>query len=202
MPALLLGVGWFTDAGGDPFVERGHLGNVIMLSVFVGPSSFAQTFATSPWHAASWLFFTTPADRVRLITATRDIAAVGLILPITLAVSVLMWLSYHHAGHALMEAGFVGALGYVNLQLSVLFRPSLPFSRPVAVGKRPVMAGGIGFVPMLTGFVLFVAGGIFAFRSLASFAVTSIVVCAISVSLNVWTRRRLAARVGMIQYMG
>jgi len=191
MPAIFLGAGWFADTGTDPFVDHGGAGSIVLLTIFAAPSSFLQTFATSPLHEASWLFFTTPADRARLITATRDIAAVCLIAPIAIAIAGLMWFSHHHLGHALLQAGFVGALGYVNLQLAVLFKPSLPFSRPVATGKRPSLPAGIGFLPMMTGAALFVVSGLFAFRSLTSFAITAVVIAATIVGLEVWTRRRL-----------
>jgi hypothetical protein len=202
MPAIFLGAGWLADAGTDPFVEHGRTGGMFMLAVFAAPSGFLQTFATSPSHQASWLFFTTPADRIRLITATRDVAAACLIVPITLAIAGLLWFSHHHLGHALLQAGFVGALGYVNLQLSVLFRPSLPFSCPVSAGKRTVLPGGMGFVPMLTGSAIFIVASLVAFRSLTSFAVTALVVSATSVALNAWTRRRLTVRIRSIHYMG
>jgi hypothetical protein len=202
MPAVFLGAGWLADAGTDPFVDHGHAGSMFMLAVFAAPSGFLQTFATSPSHQASWLFFTTPADRIRLITATRDVAAASLIAPITAAIAGLMWFSHHHLGHALLQALFVGALGYVNLQLAVLFRPSLPFSRPVATGKRPTLPGGIGFLPMVTGAALFIAAGLFAFRSLLSFAITALVIGATIVALDAWTRRRLAAVSRTLAYEG
>lgn len=202
MPAILLGAGWLAAAGTDPFVAHEHSGSIFLLTVFAAPSGFLQTFAASPSHQASWLFFTTPADRIRLITATRDIAAAYLIAPITLAIAGLMWFSYHHLGHALLQAGFVGALGYVNLQLAVLFRPSLPFSRPVATGKRPTLPGGIGFLPMMTGAALFIIGGLFAFRSLVSFTVAVLIIGAAIVALDAWTRRRLTAVSRTLMYEG
>jgi hypothetical protein len=202
MPAIFLGAGWFADAGTDPFVDRTHAGSIFLLAIFAAPSGFLQTFASSPVHQASWLFFTTPADRIRLITATRDIAAVCLIAPITLAIAGLMWFSYHHLGHAMLQALFVGALGYVNLQLAVLFRPSLPFSRPVATGKRPTLPAGVGFLPMMTGSALFIVGGLVAFRSLLSFANTALVIGATIVALEVWTRRRLATVSRTLAYEG
>jgi hypothetical protein len=202
MPAIFLGAGWFVDAGTDPFVDRTHVGSIFLLTIFAAPSGFLQTFASSPVHQASWLFFTTPADRIRLITATRDIAAVCLIAPITLAIAALMWFSYHHLGHAVLQALFVGALGYVNLQLAVLFRPSLPFSRPVATGKHPTLPAGIGVIPMLTGSALFIVGGLLAFRSLLSFAITALVIGATIVALEVWTRRRLVKVGRTLMYEG
>jgi len=149
MGALLLGLMmWTMDSTDAPLVDPFRAsGAVIQRSSWYGdtlgtfmaamfmPAFMWQSMVTSTTAKAAWPFFTTGADRVRLATATRDMAAVLSLLPLLATVGGYCAHVFGNTGHALMYTLFLGALGYIQLQFITLIRPVLPFSQPAEPGR-------------------------------------------------------------------
>jgi hypothetical protein len=117
----------------DPFrpmdAGRGTLG-VLAFWASALPSFFHRTLSTSASFEASWMFFTTPADRARLAASTRDVIAICTIGPMVIGLAALFLYAFGDLGHALGIAVTIGLISYTVLQLVTLHRPYLPLARP------------------------------------------------------------------------
>ena len=128
---FVMGSSWSLPV--DPFdggaeAEQG-LGPLFAL--LFAPSQIYQALAVSASHGASWMFYSTPADRPAIITAGRDTIAGFLIAPLTLLLSVYYVYAFGHVWHALLHAASLGLMAYGCFQLNVLFAPRMPFSVPM-----------------------------------------------------------------------
>jgi hypothetical protein len=126
----------------DPFVTSSSSFSLLLAVGFL-VLGFYEGFATSRAAEATWPFFTTAADRNRLILAARDISAVVILAPVMAAVLGLLLYSFANAAHAVVHTLVVGGLAFIELQLLVLVKPAVPFS------ALPGTRGGPGLRSMM-----------------------------------------------------
>ena len=142
-------VGWPADPFAASMPARND-GAMLMFAATFLPISFRQTLVTSQQAAGSWLFFTTPADRVRLLITTRRIVAAVVLVPAMATVVGVSVYAYGHLGHALLNGLFIGLVSYLLLQLGDWLDPRLPFSTPVV----PTTGRKLPFKPAMVGISL------------------------------------------------
>lgn len=172
-----------------------------MFALLFVPAQVYQTLVQTPSHQASWLFFSSPADRVKLVTAGRDAIAAFVLLPALLMLTVFFAFAYGHAGHAVLHTAFLGGIAYASLQLSVLITPRLPFSAPFVQGSAhgfPIFAN---LLVLLIGMPFFALLQFLAYRSAFHLAVGFAGVAALVCALNVLTRRRIERRASTLVYI-
>lgn len=121
----------------DPFVDLGEFsyGLVVMNFAAIGfPLVVAELLSMTKSWRASWIFFTLPADRAKLVVNAGLCVTLFLIAPIALLIGgVLVWSlgsPWHAAAHALVLA----LLAHLAVQARQLAGPHLPFSRPPLKG--------------------------------------------------------------------
>ena len=172
----------------DPFVDTSPAFFAFMAVGFLAVS-FYDSLAISQAADATWLFFTTPGARSRLILAARDITATIVLAP---AVAILLGIFLHrfdHPGHAIVHAFAIAGLAFIELQIAVLLKPAVPFSLPLGVAKP-----GIGFRPFLVGVVplaMFFGLHFLAYRSRLGTAIGLAVIGLAIAALEHRLRRRL-----------
>lgn len=123
----------------DPFIEgEAGFGNIwmIYLAATLLPPTLRQSLIHSDAYAASWIYFATPADRGRLVLATKDFIYACFVLPYLTLVGLMLLYFFRHPLHVLLELLLLALLTHFILQLTTLFSPSLPFSQPVQKGQR------------------------------------------------------------------
>ena len=121
---------FFRDAApGESFVVMAQFGGMYLAVLTY------EAMLTSASSDASWPFFTSPADRVRLVQAGRDLVFVAVVLPVLIALTCLLAFAYRHAGHAVLQGALLAGTIYALLQAQVLFKPRIPFSVPIT-GRR------------------------------------------------------------------
>jgi hypothetical protein len=165
------------------------------------PAQVYQTLVQTPAHQASWLFFSSPADRVKVVTAGRDAIAAFVLLPALVLLMVFFAFAYGHGGHAVLHTAFLGGIAYAALQLSVLITPRLPFSVPFVQASAhgfPIFAN---LLVLLIGMPCFVLLQFVAYRSGVHLAVGFVGVAALIWMLNVLTRRRIERRASTLVYI-
>ena len=78
----------------DPFDGMSPKGmdDYMMIYTLSGLLPMILLFAMqySPSYRAAWVFFATPLDRQRLLTATRDIATVSVVIPLFIALTGIL----------------------------------------------------------------------------------------------------------------
>jgi hypothetical protein len=130
---LDLVIGMREGAAADPFAGGGAEGpaaNLLSLTALLLPALIIRQLEASDAHRASWIYHATPADRGRLVVALKNVAVVYFLLPLgALLAAVFAW-RFAHAGHALVHAAVLTAVGHLALQTAMLLQPRLPFARP------------------------------------------------------------------------
>jgi hypothetical protein len=172
-----------------------------MFALFFVPAQIYQTLVQTPSHQASWLFFSSPSDRARIVTAGRDAIAAFVLLPALVLLTLFFAYAYGHGAHALLHAVFLGGIAYATLQLSVLITPRLPFSLPFVKGGAhgfPIFAN---LLALLVGMPAFALLQLLAYRSGAYLAVAFVTVAALIWLLNRLTRRRIERRASTLVYI-
>ena len=180
----------------DPFTatSRERAGGLTMpiLALVMVPMHVYQTIASTTQDDASWLYFTTPANRPRIITAGRDVVALYVLLPLVLALGGFYAWVYRHPVHAMAHCLFLGVFAVLSLQANVFLKPQLPFSVPMLRNQRAPFSIGTLLLMMLVMTPLALVAQHFAFRSWTAMAVVVLVLLALSAGLNGLTRRRIA----------
>ena len=182
----------------DPFLVTGHerVGGLTMplAALVMVPMQVYQTIAASVAHEASWLYFTTPADRVRIITSARDAIAVYVLGPLLLLLCAFYIYSFGHVRHAAVHCVFLGLLAYMSLQLAVLIAPRLPFSVPLLNPRHSPFPIGTMLLLMLVMMPLSLLLQHFAYRSRVAMALVLSVLVVVSLAINAVTHRRITRR--------
>ena len=180
----------------DPFLVSGHerVGSLTMplAALVMVPMQVYQTIAASVAHDASWLYFTTPADRVRIITSARDAIAVYVLGPLLLLLGAFYVYSFGHVSHAAVHCVFLGLLAYLSLHLAVLIAPRLPFSLPLLNPRHAPFPIGTMLLLMLVMMPLSLLLQHFAYRSRLAMSVVLCLLGFLSLGINALTRRRIA----------
>ena len=180
----------------DPFVVSGsqRVGGLTMplFALIMVPMQVYQTIATTTAPEASWLYFATPADRSRLITAARDAIALYVLGPLVLLLAGFYVYAFRHVGHAFVHSLFLALLAYLSLQLIVAIAPRLPLSVPVIDRQHAAFPIATTFLLMFVMMPLSLAVQHFAYRSRLAMIVALSVLVAISIALDALTRHRLA----------
>ena len=168
----------------DPFVNNAERMDTLMLPMFAllfVPAQVYQALVQTPAHQASWLFFTSPGNHVKLVTAGRDAIAVFVLLPAILLLAVGFGIAYRHVGHGLLHAAFLGAIAYASLQLTVLITPRLPFSTPLVQGTPHGFPLFTNLLVMLIGMPFFALLQYLSYRGglelAAGFAGVGVLIC-------------------------
>ena len=182
----------------DPFLVSGHerVGGLTMplAALVMVPMQVYQTIATSVAHEASWLYFTTPADRARIVTSARDAIAVYVLGPLLLLLCAFYVYAFGHVGHAAVHCVFLGLLAYMSLQLAVLIAPRLPFSLPMLPQRHSPFPIGTMFLLILVMMPLSLLLQHFAYRTRFTMPLVLCLLVGASFGINVVTRRRIRHR--------
>ncbi|MBA2305439.1 MAG: hypothetical protein H0W08_22795 [Acidobacteria bacterium] len=192
----------FKTSGADPF-DAGEAAAVAPLfALLFVPTQIYHTLVGSSGHGASWLFFSTPADRTRLVVGARDAVGVFILLPVSLLLAGFYIYRFSHPAHAFLHATFLGLMAYASLQLNVLLTPRLPFSIPMTGLHR---SSGIPIYStillMLIGAPFFVLFQLFAYRSALHAAIGLAALLLVITTLNRYTRRRVNRRTSSLVYI-
>jgi hypothetical protein len=109
---------------------------MIYLAVTLLPVTLRQSLIPSDAYLASWIYFATPADRARMVLATKDFVYAYFVLPYLIIVGALLLYFFRNPLHVLLHLLLLALLTHLMLQLTTLFSPDLPFSRPVRKAHR------------------------------------------------------------------
>jgi hypothetical protein len=188
----------------DPFVNHGERMDTLMLPMFAllfVPAQMYQALVQTPAYQASWLFFTSPGSHVKLVTAGRDAIAVFVLLPAITLLGLGFGFAYHHLGHGLLHAAFLGAIAYASLQLTVLITPRLPFSTPLVQGSPHGFPLFTNLLVMLIGMPFFALLQYLSYRGSLELSAGFAGIGVLILVLSVLTRRRIARKAATLVYI-
>lgn len=197
---LVIGI---QDGGvGDPFeADSGQGLSMVTIAVMMFPTMLKLNLARSDAFRASWVFFATPADRGRVVQASKNILVVMFLLPYLAAVGLtLAWFStnlLHLAVHLLV----VTLVSHLVLQVVTFIEPELPFAKPLVKGTSSMRV----FMVMIV--VVLVAGILphlapYMYRSTVATLGGIVTLIVLSVMVDRFTRLRVEAQTAELEFQG
>jgi len=205
LTVIYLFMGLRNGSATDPFVTGGGgTGNFWLLyfAILMFPIMLNMTLANSDSYQASWIYYAAPADRTRLVMASKNFVFAFFVTPYLAFLAGLFFYFWRNALHIVLHLGVLLLLSYLALQLSVLFNPVLPFSMPMRKAQRSTMMSvmmmlvpivAIGLMSVFTYFI-------YPHPLLLAGAISGLVV--LSYLLEVVLKRRVQHRTLSMEYQG
>ena len=205
LPVTLVYLLLALDDGGlaDPFVgsdiaARG-LG-MVHFAVLGMPLVLMEHLFRSESYRASWIFFSTPVDRARLIVHVGNSVTIFFLLPYLAALAAVFAWAFGDVRHAAGHAFVLGLISYGGIQTLLLAVPRLPFSEPVRKGARVGAFMGILLLAIVVAALLDIMMFVYARPSLTAATIT-VLVCAAALAPRI-VARGIRGRVERLEFTG
>lgn len=189
----------------DPFVESNWRtvldGTMLYMLILLSPLLLMQMVSQSEAHKASWLFFSTPVDRSRLLLSMRNIVMFNLFLPYLLLLGIT-FVYFMPWEHALMHTLMLGIMAVLIFEVYLLISPKLPFSEQ----RRQQRSAWIQIVYMI--FIALIPGVFLtiivslAYSDTTKFWLYAVLLAIVSAASHVIVRKRLSAKLEAQEYSG
>ncbi len=123
----------------------------IMFYVAIGllPLMVIAGTCYSSAYRAAWIFFTSPANRVRLVLATKRFAIVYFCLPFLVAIFALQTFFFDNAVHAALHTLTMFLLSTIAIAVLVIMIGKIPFSLPLRKGSTTSLFFMSWIVPLV-----------------------------------------------------
>jgi ABC-2 type transport system permease protein len=140
MTVIYLLIGLRDGTVHDPFLPapRGGPSPVTMVLIMM-PSLLKLHLTRSEGFRASWVFFASPADRVKIVRASKDVLVAFFLVPYLIVLALVYTYMVGNLWHVAVHLALQGLLGYLVLQVAMLIDPALPFSRPARKGGNSIV---------------------------------------------------------------
>jgi hypothetical protein len=197
----LRGGGRFFDPFNPDWSSLGH--SVLVYFVIVlFPMTIKEAVTRSESYLASWIFFVTPAEKVRLVLALKKILFTAFIVPYLLVLSLVFLYYFNNVLHVLMHLIVLLLFSYAFLQVYLLFNPQMPFSVPRQMGQRASLLGAVmvlGPIVMIGVLLLF---SFFVYRDPLVYVVSVAVLSLTIVILEKYLLLRVSRKLRRLEFLG
>ncbi len=124
----------------DPFailsgVNTGKPNFLLYFAVSILPFMVTVNTSFSVSYKSAWVFFTSPADRTRIVLSSARFALTCFCLPFTILMAGLFTWFFGNYMHALLHSLFIFVLLMILTKIMVLIYPRVPFSQPMQKGQ-------------------------------------------------------------------
>lgn len=185
-----------TAAGGS-----GSNFSMVSVAVLLFPMLLKRHLSHSDSFRASWVFFSSPADRTDVIRSAKNVLVAFFLLPYLAFVGVILAIFTHDYLYVATWLVLLGALSHMALLLLILLNPEMPFSKPV---ERSGGSGRIIAVMVAAGLV----GALMPLlaraieRSPTATATTFAIIVLATLALNRLTRVRIERQADHLEFQG
>ncbi len=201
LTAIYLIMGLRGDGPGAAAGGSGPNLSLVTMAAMLFPVLLKTNLARSDAYRASWVFFSSPTDRIRLIRSSKNVLVAFFLIPYLAFLGVILALI---TGDLPWVTGYlllVGAVSHLALLGATVVSPELPFSLPMEKGRGSSRM-------LLTMIVIGVLGGLvpllsrMAFASVAATAETFVVILLLTLALRGITRRRVERQSRYLEFQG
>ncbi len=140
------------DGISDPFLPSaektaGPSNTFIVLMML--PMTITMAVFYSAAYKAAWIFYSSPINRLHVLTGSRTATALVFLCPLFVGLSILFTYFFGNPFHALLHALFIVMIIRIPVAVIVLLNPCVPFSLPMASANKLSLKRMLGmFVPM------------------------------------------------------
>jgi ABC-2 type transport system permease protein len=201
MTIVYLFMGLRDHGNSTTFTPSGSRLWMVTVPALLLPILLKTNLARSDAFRASWIFFATPADRTRLIVASRDVLVAFFLVPYLVLLGVAIAFFGVNPGYLLVYLTITGLLSHFALLLVMYIDPELPFAKPIektgSTGRLLVLMFVIGLFSAL---IPFVARLIYS-RATMMVAILAAIL-AVTWLLNRMLRRRIRRLATHLEFQG
>jgi ABC-2 type transport system permease protein len=198
---LLIGL---SDGGiGDPFVagEVGQGMSMVTIAVMMFPTMLKLNLARSDAYRASWIFFATPADRVRVVQSSKNILVVTFLLPYLVLVGLVLAYFSTNVLHVAVHLLVITLVSHLVLQIVTFVEPELPFAKPMVKGSASSRVFGIIVLVVIVASLLpRLAPLVYRSPALTAAGISGLVL--LSLLVDRFTRLRIEAQTAGLEFEG
>jgi hypothetical protein len=138
----------------DPFnvaaaVAKGGSNFTVYMALAFIPSMVIFGSAYSASYQAAWIYYTSPADRTRLVLASNRFAMIFFCIPYLIFMCALMTYFFGSILHAILHCIVLYFVLLILVDLIALIVPRIPFSMPMKSGQRTGAMMITMFIPMI-----------------------------------------------------
>jgi hypothetical protein len=174
--------------------------SMVSVAVIIFPMLLKQHLAHSDSFRASWVFFSSPADRTGLIRSAKNVLLAFFLMPyLVLLGAVLAFLTRDYLYVAIYLL-LLGSLSHIALLVLTLIQPELPFAKPVQKGGSTRIIGAmavIAFIGSLMPFIVEVVED-----SPVATVVTFATIVLSTLTLDRLTRLRIERQTDFLEFEG
>ncbi|MFH0991008.1 MAG: hypothetical protein V1799_13435 [bacterium] len=180
------------------------LGNsaLLYMVIVLFPMMLKEAVTRSESYLASWIFFATPSDKVRLVLSIKRLLFGLFIVPYILFLSIVFSFFFDTMLQVLMHSIVLLLFSQIFLQLFFMLKPQIPFSVPRQLGERTsILVSLMIIVPvfLLVGLMII---AFFAYENLPAYSGTVLFLSLIVMLMEIFLQRRVAKRLGSLEFLG
>lgn len=187
----------------DPFFSTQQ---DIMRSIFIYmplllfPVILVESVSKSRTHLATWIFFSTPADRSQLILSVEKLLFRFYMLPYIVLLAICFTFLIPDIVHGMLHAVLLLCFSAVSIKLLFYIYPRIPFNRPVQFAEKLSMLSILlSMVPLiLTGGLVYLIPTIYS--GMFSYSVALIVMIGSIVLLERLLKKKTIAYAQKIEF--
>jgi hypothetical protein len=182
------------ESGGGDFA-------MVSIAVLLFPMLLKLHLAHSDSFRASWVFFSSPADRTGVIRSAKNVLVTFFLLPYLLFVGLALAFFTNDYLYLLVYLLLLGSSSHMALLALTLMNPELPFAKPVEKGRGSARIIGAMTAVAIIGALMphlarFVEGS--PVRTVVAFSM----ILAITFVLDWLTRVRSERQAGRLEFQG
>jgi hypothetical protein len=171
------------------------------MAVLASPAMLRMLLTRSEAFRASWIFFTCPSDRMKIVRSSKDVLVAFFLVPYLLVVSAIYSYVVGNVAHVLVHVAFLGLLAHLILQIALLLDPALPFSRPMQRSTNASVFFGFTLVTILVSlFIQFYSSRVYS--NVTSTVSAIAVIILIGIVLDLITRARIHRQAQLLEFEG
>jgi hypothetical protein len=188
---------------GDAFVlgDQAEGLRLVSLAMLMFPTMLKLQVGRSDNFRASWVFFSCPIDRTRLVRATKNVLVLGFLLPYIVVVGIVLSFYTVSVPHLLVHLTVVGLISHLVLQVVTFLDPELPFAKPLQKGRSSGRVFSLMVVISVGVFLLPIAAPVI-YRTVTGIAILMLTLVGSSVLVERLTRLRVEAQASRLEFEG
>jgi hypothetical protein len=189
----------------DPFtilsgINTGKPNFLLYFAVAMLPFMVTVNTSFSESYKSAWVFFTSPADRTRIVLSSARFALTYFCFPFTILLAGLFTWLFGDFIHALLHSLFVFVLLMILTKLMVLIYPRIPFSQTQKAGQSTIVFILMMFVAMPVAIIPMVIVSMIGYRGYAGYMIYLVSALIINFTLHWILKKKIPKRVAKLEF--
>jgi hypothetical protein len=189
----------------DPFtilsgINTGKPNFLLYFAVSILPFMVTVNTSFSESYKSAWVFFTSPADRTRIVLSSARFALTYFCFPFTMLLAGLFTWFFGNFIHAFLHSLFVFVLLMILTKLMVLIYPRIPFSQTQKAGQSMVVFSLMMFVAMPVSIIPMMIVSMIGYRGYSGYVIYLVSALIMNFALHWILKKKIPKRVEKLEF--